>query len=303
MQPELIEFEQLIVKKKTFFGVRKTLIWFLLITVVFLVIAGCSMQRMILWPRWAMNDAGQGITESQALQADIEVIWFDENGSAARGQGTEAWFLKAHNLSPEQPAPVIIFAHGNGEVIDNWLFEFDDYRQLGLHVLLVEFKGYGRSAGKPSERAILTDFTQAYDMITQRPDVDADRVIVHGRSIGGGIAAGLAAKRPSVGLILESTFTSVTPLARKFFLPGFLVFDKLDVNSVLQNYDQPVLIIHGRRDEIIPPHHARRNFATLSPDQGTLMIFDDMSHNTPPSQEAYWAAIETFLHKTGAIAR
>ena len=268
--------------------------WILLIGLLGFVLIGCAMQRAVLWPSWAIGDPGAGLSESRAKAINTEVIWLKNSD---KGMGTEVWFMKGEGVSKENSGGVVIFAHGNGELIDHWIYDLAGYRDMGISVALVEFRGYGRSSGTPSEEAIVADFVTAYDTIQNREDVNADQIIVHGRSIGGGIVAGLAKQRKTTGMILESTFTSVKPLAWEYWVPGFMVRDPLEVKSVLKDYQNPVLIIHGQDDKIIPVSHAYQNADAIKTGNGELVVYEGMSHNSPPPEKEYWEQIKAFLDK------
>ncbi len=217
---------------------------------------------------------------------------------AIDGGKVEAWLMLPKQAAPEGAGwPLLIFAHGNGELIDFWPEALKPYNQRGLAVLLVEYRGYGRSAGKPTEANIVGDFIDFYDQVTQRPDIDAAHVILHGRSIGGGIMAQLADRRRFAGLILESTFTSVPDVARSYLVPGFLIHDKLQVRRVIADFEAPMLIMHGLDDRVIPPVHALNNRAACPGSK--LVLFDHMGHNDPPPHEPYWAAIDELLTQAG----
>ncbi len=156
-------------------------------------------------------------------------------------------------LLPNQQAlaprsvPLLIYTHGNGELIDDWSLEFQSLRHLGCAIALVEYPGYGRSTGKPSEAAITAVMLKTYDQLIQRPEIDPKRVIAHGRSLGGGGACILARERDIAALILESTFTSVRSYSSRYGLPGFLSTDPFDNQAVLATWTKPCLILHGTR--------------------------------------------------------
>ena len=122
----------------------------------------------------------------------------------------------------------MLFTHGNGELIDYWPEEFDEPRRWGVGVLLVEYPGYGRSDGTPSETSITEGMLAAYDWARQQAHIDASRIIPYGRSLGGGAAAILSVERPVPALILESSFSSVAAFASGFGAPRFLVRDHFD---------------------------------------------------------------------------
>jgi pimeloyl-ACP methyl ester carboxylesterase len=164
----------------------------------------------------------------------------------------EAWLIRAS----EPRAPTLIFAHGNGELIDDWQQAMRDVAREGANVLLVEFPGYGHSAGNPTRATIRETFQQAYDWLAAEGGVDADGIIAYGRSIGGGAAADLSRDRPVRALVLQSTFSSTMRIAREMLLPGFLVRDRWDNARAVAEYQGPVLVMHGADDEVIAYAHA-----------------------------------------------
>lgn len=260
---------------------KRTMIYLLAIYLAWLLI-GCFLQRSILFPRSMAGGPGPVVAPKE-----VEVFHIDSSQGRVEG-----WFIPGEGVSAESPGPVVIFAHGNAELIDHWPDGLRGYKRLGVSVLLPEFRGYGRSAGDPSQRAIGEDFARFYDIVIQRPEVDPSRVILHGRSIGGGVAAQLAADRPSAALILQSSPSSIKRIAARFLIPGFLVRDPFDSIAVLRAYEDPVLIMHGKIDTIIAPKHAHKLDAAA---KNSTLIFYDVDHNTLPPSGPYWADIEQFL--------
>lgn len=206
------------------------------------------------------------------------------------GESVEAWLLRPTSARAG-PAPLLIYLHGNGELIDYWPEEFAAARARGLAVLLVEYPGYGRSAGAPSEASIREATLAAYDWAVVQPGIDQERVVAHGRSLGGGAAAILATERPVRALVLESSFSSVRAFARGYGAPGFLVRDPFDTESRLASYSGPVLLLHGARDESIPVAHAHRLHAALP--RASLELLP-CGHNDCPSS---WPMVERFLEQ------
>lgn len=210
-----------------------------------------------------------------------------------RAGEVEAWFLPAHGASADRPAPAVMFAHGNAELIEYWARELEPYRAMGVSVLLPEYRGYGRSAGRPSERGIVKDFVQFHDRLAERPDVDGARIVFHGRSIGGGVVCGMARHRRPAAMILMSTFTSVATLAARYLLPRRLVTDPFDNEEVLRTLDVPVLLVHGRRDRLVPASHAHE-LAALAP-QARLVLCDAEHNDCPPDWPQFWDEVRAFL--------
>src|SRR5687767_3105476 len=137
--------------------------------------------------------------------------------------GGEAYALYLPPHEPRGAAPLLMFMHGNGELADYWPEEFMVPRTWGIGVLLVEYPGYGRAPGSPSEQSITESVLALYGWAANHPRVDAKRIVAYGRSLGGGAAARLAVKRPVAGLILESTFTSVADFAAGYMAPAFQI--------------------------------------------------------------------------------
>lgn len=161
------------------------------------------MQRLAMFPIAGLRGASADVEA-----AGGERLWLDADGARV-----EAYFLPARGRSGER-GPLLLFAHGNGERIDDWVDAFEPARELGAGVLLVEYPGYNRSEGTPSQGSVAAAMRAAYDAAVARADVDPSRIVGYGRSLGGGAVCALSLERQLAALVLESTFTSVAELAR-----------------------------------------------------------------------------------------
>jgi fermentation-respiration switch protein FrsA (DUF1100 family) len=233
-------------------------------------------QRSMLFP---MPPASMGMPRPEG----VAQVWL----STASGK-VEAWYLPAAGATNAR-APLLMFTHGNGELIDFWPAEFDEPRRWGIGVLLVEYPGYGRSEGRPSERSITDAMVAAYEWARSQPGIDAARIIPYGRSLGGGAAMALAAQRPAPALIFESTFSSVAAFAGGFYAPSFLIRDRFDTLTAVREFKGPILVLHGSDDTIVPPHHAS-DIAAAAP-RATLKWLK-CGHNDCPRP---WREIREFL--------
>ncbi|MEO8018167.1 MAG: alpha/beta hydrolase [Pseudomonadota bacterium] len=220
-------------------------------------------------------------------QANGEALWLEVDGARV-----EAWLLPTTSRAP---TPIAIYGHGNGELIDHETARMDGLRGAGVAVLLVEFPGYGRSSGIPSERSILATFEAAYDLVAHDPRFDARRIVGYGRSLGGGAVAQLAAHRQLAALVLESTFTSVADIVRGYGVPDWLVLNRFDTVAVLRDYQGPVLILHGTEDVNIPPVHARLNRAAA---RNSVLYMSRCGHNDCPP---HWEVVLSFLLRNGVF--
>lgn len=247
------------------------------------------MQRQIIYPGRLIRAGGP----PPAGILPISVI-------TAAGRG-EAWFMPPFDRREGERRPLAIFFHGNGEVIDYLPEQAEGFRALGMGVLLVEFPGYGRSPGSPTERSITDAAVAAYDAVAAREEVDPGRIVIFGRSLGCGAACALAARRPSAALILQSAFTSTRPFARGYLVPGFLIRDVFDNARVLAAYRQPVLLFHGSRDTIVPPEHSRK-LARIAP-RARLVELPCGHNDFPPDWREFYRIIAAFLRDAGVLAR
>ena len=211
----------------------------------------------------------------------------------------EAVFLPA--TGPERAAhtPVMIFAHGNGELIDDWVKSLDGFRERGIAVLLVEYPGYGRSSGAPSERTVRAAMAAAYDRIAADPRVDRTRLFGFGMSLGGGAICALAKDRALRALILQSTFTSLDAFTSHFWAPAFLLRSHFDNLSTVRRFAGPVLVIHGSHDSVIP-WQLGRQLATASPN-ATFRLYDCGHVCWDPEHLPFWRDATPFLISAGIL--
>jgi pimeloyl-ACP methyl ester carboxylesterase len=188
-----------------------------------------------------------------ALDPGVEHAWLDTPGGRV-----EAFLLPASSRA-SAPGPLVVYAHGNGELVDYWLRELAPLQAHGAAVLLVEYPGYGRSSGRPSESTIQAAFAAGYDWAVARKEIDRTRVVGYGRSLGGGAICALGRVRPLAALVLESSFTSVRDVAAAHFsVPRFLVRSGFDNLDFVRGYTGPLLVVHGEDDQLIPVAQARQ---------------------------------------------
>jgi uncharacterized protein len=221
--------------------------------------------------------------------AGIEVL-----SIAAAGATIESLFLPASD-GAVGPKPLVIFAHGNSALIDDWLTALEGFRQRGVGVLLVEYPGYGRSTGTPSEASIRAAFDSAYDRIIADARVDASRIIGFGQSFGGAAICLLAQDRPLRALILMSTFASLD----LFPPPGaaMLVRDHFDSVQTVSHFSGPVLVIHGRNDPRIAWQQGQRLAAAAQ--HSTFKLYDCAHDCWQPEHLPFWQDVTPFLAQAG----
>lgn len=247
-------------------------------------------QRQVLFPRYLIPSSGS----TDTAKMGIEVLWLETSFGKV-----EAWYLPPAAGSP--PAPAVIFAHGNGELIDFWPQMLDRFSRMGFGLMLVEYPGYGRSDGSPSQAAIAETFVLAYDRLVSRPDVDPARIVFFGRSLGGGAVCELALTKPAAALILMSCFTSVRSFALRYLAPPFLIRDPMDNLAAVRRFEEPVLVIHGRHDDVIPFGHGRALAGAAR--NGKLIAYEAGHNDCPPNWDVFWSDVEGFLSDANVLPR
>lgn len=236
------------------------------------------------------NLPGRALT---ATPADIGLRHEAVELTTEDGQTLHGWWLPRENSRA-----TLLFFHGNAGNISHRLDSLEIFHGLGLDVLIVDYRGYGRSSGRPSEAGMYRDALAAWRWLTDERRIAPERIILFGRSMGGAVASELAAHVEPAALIVESTFSSVPDVAAEIYwwLPARLLA-RLQFNAAAQiaRTTLPVLIIHSSDDEIIPFDHARR-LQKAAGQRATLLEISG-SHNTGflDSRSRYIDGLERFI--------
>jgi fermentation-respiration switch protein FrsA (DUF1100 family) len=182
--------------------------------------------------------------------------------------------------APGESAAHVLLLHGNGGNIGDRVIHAALLNAVGLDVLLVDYRGYGRSSGRPSEVGTYRDARAARSALLVRPDVDPDRVAYLGESLGGAVAIELAVAHPPAGLVLMSTFTSVRDMAKRHYslLPGAVVPDAYPSIDRVPSVGAPVLVVHGDRDDLVPLMYGEALYEA-APDPKRLHVIAGVGHN------------------------
>lgn len=197
----------------------------------------------------------------------------------------------------ENPAAAftILFSHGNAEDIGTTEPFIKRMREAGFAVMVFDYQGYGTSHGIATEGNTYADIDAAYRYLTETRKVPPARIIVHGRSVGGGPVLDLASRVPVAAVILESTFTSVSRVLTRIKL---IPFDQFENIAKIAAVHCPVMVIHGRDDWTIPFHHGEALFAAANEPKTQLWV-DGAGHNNlfRVAGEQYLVAIRKFVDR------
>jgi len=193
---------------------------------------------------------------------------------------------------------VLLFFHGNAGNISHRQASLEVFHRIGLNVLIVDYRGYGRSTGRPSEAGLYRDAAAAWDYLVRERGVVANDIIVFGRSLGGAVAAQLAAEVQPGALILESTLSSARDFVRESLpLLSWLIVRRFDFDTIarLQSVSCPVLVLHSPDDEIMPYALGQRLYQAAKPPKAFHALRGDHNNGFLLSEPQYGEALARFI--------
>ena len=192
------------------------------------------------------------------------------------GERLHGWWIDA----PTESLGHLLLCHGNAGNVGDRVLHAALLTATGFDVLLFDYRGYGRSTGRPSEQGTYRDARAALSCLLEQRGVSAERLFYFGESLGGAVALDLALERPPAGLVLLSAFTGVREMARVHypFVPSALVPDAYPTLRRIGGLRSPLLVLHGDRDEIVPLSQGRALFET-APDPKHMRVFAGSGHN------------------------
>lgn len=226
------------------------------------------------------------VPPGEAGLPEVEEIELEAND----GTKLVAWYLAA-----EQGKPTLLFFTGNGGYAGNRASKIATFKQDGYGVMLLNYRGYGGSGGRPTEAHNVKDALTAYAFLMRR-GVKPEDIVLYGESLGTGIAVQVALQRPSKALVLEAPLTSVPDVGRQtwWFLPlRLIITDQYRSIDRIGSVRVPVIIVHGERDRTIPVAHARRLFEAAN-EPKKLSLFPEADHNDLYDHDV-WATIRAFV--------
>lgn len=261
----------------------------LLLAYAMLVMVACAFQGRLLYLPHVGGREYLATPQARGLE------WAPVTLRADDGLRLDAWWVPAR---PTRGS--LLFLHGNAGNISHRLDSIEQFHRLGLSVLILDYRGYGRSEGRPSEAGTAHDARAGWRWLRETAGIPSAEIVLFGRSLGAAVAANLAREleaRPAA-LILESPFRSVPELAQRLYplLPArWLSRFDYDTEAYVAHSEAPVLVIHSREDDIIPFAEGEAVHAAAPTPKRMLVIGG--SHNTGflESEAVYLAGIEAFL--------
>ena len=202
--------------------------------------------------------------------------------------------LSALHLRLPAPKGVVFFLHGNAGNLASWFVNADFYRAANFDLYMIDYRGYGKSSGRiDSEDQLRADVRAAWDQVA--PRYQGLKRVIYGRSLGSGLAAGLAAQVSPDLTILVSPYSSMQALAKEHYpiVPGALLRYPLRTADDAGRLHGPLLLVHGDRDIVVPPHHSA-DIQAVAP-QATLLRLPEAGHGDLQDFEVYRQALRAAL--------
>jgi len=263
------------------------LVYILVAYVLLLSLVRIFESRLIFFPDYPGRLEG----DWHPRTLNVQDVWL----KASDGTKLHAWWIPANNAKF-----TFLAFHGNAANIANRAPAYEFLHDLPANILALEYRGYGRSEGKPSEAGLYLDSEAAYQYVVNSKGTDPKTIVSFGQSLGTAVASHLAARHVVGGVVLEAPFPSAARMARQvfWFLPGLglLVHSQFDTQARLQEINAPLLIVHCRQDPVIPFHFGQEVYDAAHPPKDFLPIEGQCHEEASliaPAQ--YRAALRKFL--------
>jgi uncharacterized protein len=242
-------------------------------------------SRLVFYPE---TDREITVTPSQ-----IGLPYEDIHLQTSDGISLHGWYIAAL-----QPRGTVLFMHGNAGNISPRLDSVQMFHRMGYNTLIFDYRGYGNSGGKPTEQGTYRDAEAAWRYLTEQRHISSCRIVLFGESLGGAVAAWLAARQKPAALVIASGFTSVPDLGQQLYpyLPvRWLARIRYDTRGYLRAVKAPVLIAHSPQDDIIPFEHGRALFAAANPPKQFLELAGGHNDGFIFMRQSWVKVLEEFL--------
>ena len=249
--------------------------------------------------------------EPRARVGQIVAQIEDVQLTAADGVRLHGWYCTplvggaGGTLEGVETRATLLYLHGNGGNISHRRDFIEELVRLPVNVLIIDYRGYGKSEGRPSEEGLYMDARAAWDYLTTTRATPAAEIVIFGKSLGGAVAIDLATKVEACGLVVQSSFTSIADMAGEVlpFVPRFVIRTKMDSLSKIAAVTCPKLFIHSQADEIIPYRLGRRLFDAASAPKQFYEV-KDAPHNLTNTigGAPYYEALRAFINSSCGAA-
>ncbi len=258
-------------------------------------------SRLIFFPSAIVE------TTPESFNLRYEEVWLPVPVASGKVERIHGWWIGAN----QSDAKVILYLHGNGINIGANVTHANRFHQLGFSVLLIDYRGYGRSEGGfPNEHRVYQDAATAWNYLVHQRQISPNKIFIFGHSLGGAIAIDLALQHPDAGgLIVESSFTSIRQVIAyrnifSMFPVDLILTQRFESMKKVPNLKVPVLFIHGTADVTVPAFMSQDMYAA-APEPKKLLLVPGAGHNDVAeiAQSLYLQTVQSFVHLSSVSKR
>ena len=217
----------------------KFFLFFSLISYLFILLYMYIFQRTFMYHPNVKN------TDPTSIQFNYEEVFIQSNKDIQ----LRSWFSHSPNNKK-----TILFFHGNAGELHARVYKLNKFSEMNLNFLIISWRGFSGNNGKPTEKGLYQDANKAVEWLEQK-GINKKDIILYGESLGTGVATELAQDNSFAGIVLESPFTSIADAAKIYYpyLPiDLLIKDRYDSLKKIKNINIPILIMHGKKDDVVP---------------------------------------------------
>jgi uncharacterized protein len=216
--------------------------------------------------------------------------------TAEDGVKINGWLIKHPSAKS-----TMLFFHGNAGNISDRLIKLRFFYEMGLQVLIIDYRGYGHSGGTPSEKGIYRDARAAFDYLQGRDDTKNLPVVAYGGSLGGVVAIDLVTQRKVAGLIVDSSFPSAAAMSKLIYpmIPTFFLAVKFDSERKIRDIALPKLFMHSTEDQVVPFHMGERLFNAAAGPKEFVRLTGGHNDAHIDCKDVFIGAIKNFMGKNG----
>ncbi|NMG18462.1 alpha/beta hydrolase [Brasilonema bromeliae] len=238
-------------------------------------------------------------TTPEFYNLPYEDVWLPVSAKSGKVEQIHGWWIEANQPNGK----VLLYLHGNSVNIGANVTRAHWFHQLGFSMLLIDYRGYGRSEGRfPNESQVYQDAATAWDYLVYQQQIPPSKIFIYGHSLGGAVAIDLALKQPNAaGLVVESSFTSIRKVLAyrnnfKMFPVDIILRQHFDSIRKVPNLKIPVLFIHGTDDVIVPALMSQELYAA-APEPKKLILVPGAAHNNVAqvAPSVYLEAVRSFI--------
>jgi len=233
------------------------------------------------------------------LPEEVGLTYSNVELEVSPGEIVKGWYFPV-----DDSANTVLFCYGNGGNMSRRMYTIQFFLDLGVNLFIFDYRGFGQSDGKPSESNTYDDAEAAYHWLVDNKGLSPDKIVIFGRSMGGGVATELATRVPSAGLVVESSFTSVVELSSLMF--PYMFADKLGRSRFLSidkiaTINRPLLVTHSREDDMVPFSMGQEMYAKAKEPKRFVEFTGAHNDRGYYEDSAYVSIMQSFLHDPNSV--